>query len=185
MNIYQDNLPPFKPYMIGLLIFMGIFFFIVRGCIAEEINLDAIAFIESSNDSLAYNQTSEARGLYQITPVCLEEYNNYNRTDYTKADLFSEGINKEIAIWYITIRIPQMLRYFNKGLTPMSKGRILKLLDKTYNNSFYKNGLKGYNVKLYKIINFAIENNLKFYLQFKTLEDKCIKVYCEDLKEWV
>jgi len=114
MNIYQDNLPPFKPYMIGLLIFMGIFFFIVRGCIAEEINLDAIAFIESNNDSLAYNQTSEARGLYQITPVCLEEYNNYNRTDYTKADLFSEGINKEIAIWYITIRIPQMLRYFNK-----------------------------------------------------------------------
>ena len=85
---------------------------------SRDIDLDTIATIESSNNPLAYNQKSEARGLYQITPICLKEYNNYHiGRMYMVQDLFNPAINKHIAIWYLSERIPQMLRHFKKEVT--------------------------------------------------------------------
>ncbi len=82
-------------------------------------------------------------------------------------------------------KINLILKYFNQNMNPKTKGMVLKLLNKEYNNKFNNNGLKGYTVKLYKLINYAIENNIDFYLQFKTLENECIKGYNEVLKEWL
>jgi len=82
-------------------------------------------------------------------------------------------------------KINLILKYFNKNMNPKTKGMVLKLLNKEYNNSFKENGLSGYSVKLYEMINFAIENNIDFYLQFKSLENECIKHYNETLKEWL
>ncbi len=62
---------------------------------ALDIDFDTIAMIESSNNPLAYNQSSGARGIFQNT----------------LADLFDPAISKHIAIWYLTERIPQMLRH--------------------------------------------------------------------------
>ena len=64
------------------------------------INLDAISFIESSNDPNAFNESSQAAGLFQITPICLAHYNDTHSTEFTVNDLFTPSRNREIAEWY-------------------------------------------------------------------------------------
>ena len=78
-------------------------------------------------------------------------------------------------------KINLILKYFNQNMNPKTKGMVLKLLNKEYRNDF--KGLDGYSSKLYKLINYAIENNIDFYLQFETLKRECIKTYM--LGEWV
>ena len=81
------------------------------------INLNKIKQIESHGNPLAYNKSSGARGLYQITQICLDEYNNYNNKSYNSNDLFIPSINEAIASWYLEKRIPQMLKYYNLEVT--------------------------------------------------------------------
>ena len=77
------------------------------------VDMQKIKMIESSGNPRAYNEASHARGLYQITPVVLTEWNNYHpHAQYTVDQLFSSSINSEIAHWYMNYRIPQMLRYY-------------------------------------------------------------------------
>ena len=79
--------------------------------------MSIIKQIESNGNARAYNSRSGAIGLYQITPVCLKEYNNFNEPDYARADLYDPAINEKIARWYIEVRIPAMLRYYKKPTT--------------------------------------------------------------------
>ena len=81
---------------------------------AYAIDMEAIEQIESSGNPNAYNKHSQAIGLFQITPICLKEYNNYNNTTYTQDDLYNPHLNRKIADWYLHKRIPQMLRYYKK-----------------------------------------------------------------------
>lgn len=82
------------------------------------INLDHIKDIESGGDPLAFNKHSKARGLYQITPIALEEWNNFNKKKrYSRDDLFNPKVNEEIASWYMQKRIPQMLTHYKKPVT--------------------------------------------------------------------
>jgi len=75
--------------------------------------LPAIARIESSNNPFAHNKKDDSRGLYQITPICLKEYNNFHATKrYTMQDLWDVEINTRIATWYLNKRIPQMLNHY-------------------------------------------------------------------------
>ena len=84
---------------------------------SKIIILSIIIAIESSGNPLAYNQSSGARGLCQITPIVLLEFNKFNRTAYELEDLFHPDTNKMIAEWYLYKRIPQMLEHFNKPVT--------------------------------------------------------------------
>ena len=82
---------------------------------ASEVYIDMqkIRMIESSGNPRAYNKYSHARGLYQITPIVLQEWNNFHPTQqYTLEQLFSSRINSTIAHWYMNYRIPQMLKYY-------------------------------------------------------------------------
>lgn len=84
---------------------------------AVEIDMTQIMMIESSGNPLAFNSGSEARGLFQITPICLKEWNNFHPSEkHTKDELFNPIINKKIACWYVK-RIKQMLRYYKKEET--------------------------------------------------------------------
>ena len=83
----------------------------------ELIKMKSISFIESSNNPTAFNSISKARGLYQITPICLLEYNNFHKVKYSQKDLFNAKINYKIAFWYLNTRIPQMLKHFGKEIT--------------------------------------------------------------------
>jgi len=81
---------------------------------ANEINLEIIAKIESSNNPLAYNTRSQARGLYQITPICLKDYNQQNGLNLPVNALFNPSTSHTIAKWYLEARIPLILQ--NKGI---------------------------------------------------------------------
>ena len=77
------------------------------------VDIDRIIAIESGGDKNAYNAGSGARGLMQITPICLREWNKRHlRDQYTLDDLYNGEINIRIGTWYITSRIPQMLAYY-------------------------------------------------------------------------
>lgn len=118
-----------RPRVIGILLlgfFIGVqaevgdFFLgkLVSGfCWAGEIDLNIIAYIESRNNPFAINFRTQCYGKYQVSQVCLTEYNQFNKTAYILTDMFNESLCERVALWYLNKRIPQMLRYFNKLTT--------------------------------------------------------------------
>jgi len=81
---------------------------------AQDVDMNKIYGIESSNNPKALNKKSKAKGLGQITPIVLKEWNNFNKKKYEDTDLFNPKANKEISQWYMNKRIPQMLRHYKK-----------------------------------------------------------------------
>lgn len=79
-----------------------------------KINLEAIARIESSGNAKAFNWKTKATGLFQITPICLKDWNACHPAGpvYKESDLWDAKVNREIADWYLHERIPQMLRFY-------------------------------------------------------------------------
>lgn len=87
----------------------------MHGCMeawAEDIDMGAISTIESSNNPKAYNKHSGAMGTYQITKICLDDYNLYNAPTIARNALYSPEINFKVAQWYMNKRIPQLLRHY-------------------------------------------------------------------------
>ena len=83
---------------------------------AELINLQAIARIESGGNPLVVSKVG-AVGLYQVMPCVLQEYNTRFRLRLSKNDLYNPEVNTKIASWYLSNRIPQMLRYYKKEVS--------------------------------------------------------------------
>jgi hypothetical protein len=82
-------------------------------CGAVNVDINVVQFLESSNREMAYNRASGARGLMQITPICLKEWNQFHKNErYGEDDLFRGDINRRIGAWYINERIPAMLRHY-------------------------------------------------------------------------
>lgn len=85
------------------------------------VDLQAIKQIESGGNPAAYNRTSQARGLYQITPICLADYNQYHKhnqhRDIREEDLFDPVVNEKIAAWYLYHRIPALLDHYGLQIT--------------------------------------------------------------------
>jgi len=80
--------------------------------VGVSIDLGVIASIESSNNPMAYNKRTQARGLYQITPICLKDYNNFHERRILKDDLFKPSMARNVADWYVNVRIPCMLKHY-------------------------------------------------------------------------
>lgn len=97
--------------IVSTLLILGLFLFFCD-IASADVDIDTIIQIESSGNPNAYNKGSQARGLMQITPICLKEYNSFNRASFNLSDLFVPEINIKIGTWYINKRIPQMLRYY-------------------------------------------------------------------------
>ena len=88
----------------------------------SNINMEIIKGIESSGNPLAFNKKSKARGLYQITPIVLKEWGNFNPKEvYSEQQLFDADINTRIADWYMNNRIPQMLKAYKLSDTPENR----------------------------------------------------------------
>ncbi len=150
-----------------------------------ELEYDLKAIIRRKNTIKEYSNEMDKEG-FNKHGVFLKGFINTNKEMIIKTESCIK-INKE-KIKKLTIKKGLMLKYFKNeknNLTPKTEGMILKLLNKTYNNDFYNKGLKGYSVKLWELINFSIENNIEFYLQFKTLINNCLKVFDDDLRRWV
>jgi hypothetical protein len=83
------------------------------------VNPETVYNIESSGKPNAYNPVSNARGLGQITPIALKDYNQMNPSDnYNSQQLYDPQINQKIAYWTLTQRIPSMLQAYKKAVTP-------------------------------------------------------------------
>lgn len=78
-----------------------------------EVDMNRIYAIESSNNPRAHNKRTNARGLGQITPIVVDEWNNFNPdTPITTDSLWNAGLNQQVASWYMNDRIPKMLRAY-------------------------------------------------------------------------
>jgi hypothetical protein len=104
-------------YPVAVILLTIIIWGIVAVAHAETPNMAIIQQIESGGNPEAYNSYSGARGLYQITIVVLQEYNQFNHARYTKHDLYDARINTKIATWYMRVRITQLLKAYHKPLT--------------------------------------------------------------------
>src|SRR3990167_6945759 len=74
--------------------------------------IDALIQQESNYNPNAVNKTTGARGLGQIMPPALRDFNRYTKKNYTYDDMFIPHKNREVTEWYLYQRIPQMLRYY-------------------------------------------------------------------------
>lgn len=79
--------------------------FFVGGCSGPAyatVNMEAIKQIESAGNPKAHNKRTNARGLYQITPICLAHYNesNYRGPRFSMDDMFDPKKNEIVAAWY-------------------------------------------------------------------------------------
>jgi hypothetical protein len=89
----------------------------------EEVNLDIIAQIESSNNPLAYNAKSGASGMFQLMPCVVEEYNAWHpASKIAFKAVFSPVVARSVAKWYLDTRIPQMLRFY--GISDTLENRL-------------------------------------------------------------
>jgi soluble lytic murein transglycosylase-like protein len=83
-----------------------------------RVNLEAIKRIESHGNPKAFNKGSGARGLYQITPIVVKEWNNFHPTQtMSNDDMFDPKNNELVASWYLFSRIPEMLRYYKEEVS--------------------------------------------------------------------
>lgn len=102
--------------MSGLI--LGVLLISNFGSYKVPVDLDAIVKIESAGKPKAFNRHSQARGLFQITPIVLQEWNNFHpEVTFKLEELFDPKINEEVARWYLGVRIPQMLRHYEKPVT--------------------------------------------------------------------
>ena len=89
-----------------------------------EMDLDAIAQIESSNNPKAYNKITKAYGLYQIKEAALIDVNRkLICTDYSLQDMFIPCKGYVVAYSYLNALIPHYLT--NYGIPDTVETRIL------------------------------------------------------------
>lgn len=82
-----------------------------------NIDLSAIATIESGGKAWARNPESKAVGMYQITPIVLKEWNQFKKIKLMEFDLYDAKKCEMVADWYLHERIPQMLKHFGKEVS--------------------------------------------------------------------
>lgn len=111
-------------------------------CFAENqvsINLERIAWIESRHNANAYNKSSGATGMYQITEGALTDFCRLTGVYYQLNDMYDPQKGARVAEWYLNERIPQLLRHYklpdttesrlvayNAGILACLKGRMPK-----------------------------------------------------------
>jgi soluble lytic murein transglycosylase-like protein len=104
----------------------------------------AICFVESSGNEKAISPCG-AKGLMQIMPIVLKEYNQVTNSDIKETDLFTVKINLSIGSWYIhrliyhyNFNLYDALRAYNGGIgnvrkdTQISGNYACKVLDVYY-----------------------------------------------------
>lgn len=130
----------------SLIIVISLIACFVMGCNrlshADEVSVDMkkIAMIESSGCKHKVGDDGKSNGCHQISSGTLKEYNQFNRTKYTKKDLMNDAVSLKVASWYANKRIPALLKHFgqedtvtnrliayNSGIKAVINGKIPKV----------------------------------------------------------
>lgn len=143
-EIWESDRDFFKGiFVIEAIIFLMLMNF---GVIAQpQVNMEIIKKIESNGNPRAIGEAGEV-GLFQITPIVRKSYNKRTDHNYIRNDLFNPRINRKIARWYLTERIPQMLRAFNLEVT-------------------VKNIIWSYNAGINRVLNGFLPDITKQYIK--------------------
>lgn len=67
---------------------------------AYEKLMFAVGFVETMNDTLAFNPLEQATGIFQIRPIRLEDYNRRTGNNYKMKDLFNYKVSMKIFLYY-------------------------------------------------------------------------------------
>lgn len=62
--------------------------------------MDAIGYVETMNNPLAYNPIEQAAGIFQIRPIRLEDYNRRTGNKYQMKDLFDYEVSQKIFLYF-------------------------------------------------------------------------------------
>lgn len=90
----------------------------------EDIDLKAIAIIESGNNPSAFNPKANAVGLYQITLPAVRDWNSAHiRDGYSLEDMYNVKAARRVADWYMNERIPRYLAFY--GIPDSVEHRIM------------------------------------------------------------
>lgn len=73
--------------------------------------MQAIKTIESDGNPYAFNSRTKCYGLYQISEICLQDFNQTRQTNYLPEDLFNPSINEMVASWYFK-EVDRMLDFY-------------------------------------------------------------------------
>lgn len=87
------------------------------------VDMGVVAIIESGGNPGAVRETATDRsyGLFQVSPICLKEWNNFHPQDrYGLVDLLDAENNTRIAYWYMNERLPRLLRHYKVPVTVSS-----------------------------------------------------------------
>lgn len=103
--------------------------------------MERIAYIESRFDPTAEGSHNE-KGMFQVTPPVLADYNNAKGTNWTSNDLFDVWISSEVAGWllsnnliYYNGDVEKTVRAYNTG-----RGNINSSAGDRYWNLFVEAG---------------------------------------------
>ena len=107
---------------------------------AENIYLSIISRLESGNNPLAYNRISHATGQYQITPVCLKDYNLSHKGSKITLNALYVRIPQLLRIYRIKDSITTRLWTYNSGIGKLKRG-ILPLETKNYIEKYKREGI--------------------------------------------
>jgi len=99
------------------LIAMAMLMVAKEGFAMVKIDMVAIAKLESGNNPSAYNKRTKATGLFQITPVCLKDYNRFAKVRYTMREMKDPIKNEIVARWYLKHRVVHMLEWCGLPVT--------------------------------------------------------------------
>jgi len=80
-----------------------------------NIDVDAIAELESGSNALAYNPLEQAYGMHQIRAAALCDYNTAGpgrSRPLVLTDMYDEFLSEHVADWYINRAIPAYLKHF-------------------------------------------------------------------------
>jgi len=114
---------------------MVIIFYPAPAQAAELVDMRIIQHIESRGNAKAVSPVG-ARGLYQIMPCVLKEYNQYHKVKYSWGQMFDPQKNTQVAYWYLNVRIPALLNYYK---LPISTNSVIRAY-----NAGIRSVVKGY-----------------------------------------
>jgi len=111
-NVDPSGIEPLVSYLRVLVLLIVLL--IPSSVHASEVNLSAIAQIESSHIPFAINPADPggAWGKYQITPVALEDYNKAHKTNYKSYQMLNPSLCEKVAVWLLGKRADQFIKAY-------------------------------------------------------------------------
>ncbi len=94
----------------------------------------AVGMVETSGNTLAFNEIEEAAGVFQIRQVRVDEYNRRTGSNYTLADMFNYDLSAKVFLYFASVVGPYNFERIAKrwnGSGPMTElywKRIMRFL---------------------------------------------------------